>query len=334
MYTVSLAEISIRATIDQAMPGLQNAAGRVAAVLVLMVLAVVALRGYVPGGGRAPAEGHTDSPVTFFALAALLAVGLAGFAFAVFTAPRRPRRPRADGALAQAELRGFRMRLRRRWVLLGLALLLCWLSVAVLIARLTDTSELPPADRRPASPAATGAPAAPAPPDPPGEGDSAFRLLAVAAVIMLLLAAIGTVVQARRRRAVYLHWLDGEERDASAGAGPGPPGNSETLVRATELGLAEIGDLSRDPRTAIIACYAAMEQGLTRAPGAVPQESDTPSEVLARAVGQHALSAESATELVDLFAEARFSPHVMTEAHREAAVAALRRVHADLRSLV
>ena len=42
------------------------------------------------------------------------------------------------------------------------------------------------------------------------------------------------------------------------------------------------------------------------------------------------ISADSATELVELFEEARFSPHVMTEVHRDAAVRVLRRVLAEL----
>jgi hypothetical protein len=73
-----------------------------------------------------------------------------------------------------------------------------------------------------------------------------------------------------------------------------------------------------------------MERELTRVPDAMPQEFDTPSEVLARAVAHRALKADSATELVDLFEEARFSVHVMTEAHRDAAVRVLRRVLAEL----
>jgi hypothetical protein len=108
------------------------------------------------------------------------------------------------------------------------------------------------------------------------------------------------------------------------------PAGGDSLARAAEVGLAEIGDLTREPREAIIACYAAMEQELTRVPGAVPQDCDTPSEVLARAVDNRALRADSATELVELFEEARFSPHVMTEAHRDAAVRVLERVLAEL----
>jgi 2-hydroxychromene-2-carboxylate isomerase len=106
------------------------------------------------------------------------------------------------------------------------------------------------------------------------------------------------------------------------------------LARAAEVALAEIGDLSREPREAIIACYAAMERELSHVPDAVPQDFDTPTEVLARAVEHHALQADNASQLVKLFAEARFSPHVMNEGHRESALRALEFVLAELRSMV
>jgi hypothetical protein len=147
-------------------------------------------------------------------------------------------------------------------------------------------------------------------------------------VVLLLIVGYGIARHARRAGqppALPEDALPTAPRHVSRGP--------ERLARAAELGLEEIGDLSRDPRAAIIACYVAMERGLAHAPGAVPLASDTPSEVLARAVQHHALSADSATELVELFTEARFSPHVMNEAHREAAVQALRRVLTELRSL-
>ena len=121
--------------------------------------------------------------------------------------------------------------------------------------------------------------------------------------------------------------------DADAGSLPAEPLGPQDLARAAQRGLAEIGDLSREPREAIIACYAAMERELTHVPGAVPLDCDTPSEVLARAVAHHALNPDSATQLVELFEEARFSPHVMHEAHRDVAVDALRLVLDDLRSM-
>ncbi|HVQ97286.1 MAG TPA: DUF4129 domain-containing protein, partial [Mycobacterium sp.] len=113
---------------------------------------------------------------------------------------------------------------------------------------------------------------------------------------------------------------------------PAAPPGPKSLARAAERGLAEIGDLSREPREAIIACYAAMERELAQFPGSAPQAFDTATEVLARAVARHTLSAENATQLVNLFAEARFSPHVMTEQHRETAVNALQSVLAELSS--
>jgi hypothetical protein len=93
-----------------------------------------------------------------------------------------------------------------------------------------------------------------------------------------------------------------------------------------------MADLSRQPREAIIACYAAMERELAHVPGAVPQDYDTATEVLARAVEHHALHADNAVQLVNLFAEARFSPHVMNERHRELAVRTLQVVLDELSS--
>ena len=52
--------------------------------------------------------------------------------------------------------------------------------------------------------------------------------------------------------------------------------------------------------------------------------------MLARAVEHRALQAHSASELVELFEEARFSPHVMNEGHRADAVRALRVVQREL----
>ena len=166
-------------------------------------------------------------------------------------------------------------------------------------------------------------------PEEPGASSNVFSLLAGATMLLMMVVFVGAAIAGRRRR-----------RRATAPMSPGdehrpstPAEEGDSLARAAELGLAEIGDLSREPREAIIACYAAMERELENSPEVVPQESDTPSEVLARAVEHHALRADSATELVDLFEEARFSPHVMNEEHRETAVRVLRLVLAELRSV-
>lgn len=310
------------------MPNIDKTTGRVATVLALLVLAAVAVRGQLPGAARAEAPPSSDSPGSFIALVALLVVWLAAFAFAIVTAPRKPAEPGPGDGIGRLELRGLRVRLHWRWVLLGVAVVLAWLLVVVLITRLTATPVLPTP-----GPSVAQTPAAPSsvpnrPPDPTGSSPSAFGYLAAMAVVLLLIVGFGIARQARRAGRPPTVPQDGI-RSAPRHVPHGP----ERLARAAELGLEEIGDLSRDPRAAIIACYVAMERALAHAPDAVPLDSDTPSEVLARAVQHHALSADSATELVELFTEARFSPHVMNEAHREAAIEALRRVLAELRSL-
>ncbi|WP_156656039.1 DUF4129 domain-containing protein, partial [Mycobacterium sp. 852002-51971_SCH5477799-a] len=152
-------------------------------------------------------------------------------------------------------------------------------------------------------------------------------ILLACTVAMLAMFVAGTIASARRRWRPAAQAIADEPAEA-----PAPPARSESLARAAERGLAEMTDLSREPRAAIIACYAAMERELAQVPGAVPQEFDTPTEVLARAVEHHALHADNAVELVNLFAEARFSPHVMNEGHRDTAVRVLRLVLDELGS--
>ena len=139
-------------------------------------------------------------------------------------------------------------------------------------------------------------------------------LLAFLPVLLILFA--GGIFASRRRRRPATPRVESHSRVDS----PVPETTSESLVRAAEVGLAAMADLSREPREAIIACYAAMERELANVPGAIPQDADTPTEVLARAVEHHALHADNAVQLVNLFEEARFSPHVMNEGHRETAV--------------
>jgi hypothetical protein len=145
--------------------------------------------------------------------------------------------------------------------------------------------------------------------------------------ILLLVVIVGTLIATRTRRAAASTTKgDGDNRGAMDASAP--------LARAAEVGLAEVEDPSREPRKAIIACYAAMERELANVPDAMPQDFDTASEVLARAVEHHALGPGTATQLVELFDEARFSPHVMGEHHRDLAVEVLQRVLAELREAV
>jgi hypothetical protein len=141
---------------------------------------------------------------------------------------------------------------------------------------------------------------------------------------MMVVATVLSAIRRPRRQALPVS----SAADAANAAG------SEPLAIAAERGLAEVANPNLPPREAIIACYAAMEQALAGAPNTAPQASDTPSEVLARAVASRALSPANATPLVEVFAEARYSTHLMTEQHRQTAEQALRSVLGELRGRV
>jgi hypothetical protein len=224
---------------------------------------------------------------------------------------------------------GERRSLTWRMILFAVAVVIAWLLLVALLSRMNahlGVDEPAPDAGTPPS----GPPRPPADrPQDPEPSSNVFSLLAGSTVLLMMLVFVAAAIIGRRqrRRVTPVASSVDEYRPAAAASG------SDPLANAAEVGLAEAGDLSREPREAIIACYAAMERKLENSPDIVPRESDTPSEVLARAVEHHALRADSATELVDLFEEARFSPHVMTEDHRETAMRVLRLVLAELRSV-
>jgi Domain of unknown function (DUF4129) len=296
-------------------------------VIVLMIVAAAALHGYLPGGEPPPRERPTSGFGSLFAVGAMLTVSMAIIAIAILTQSRRPSASPGAGAPPR-EMAGARRPLTWRMALIAAGVVIAWLLLTALLSRLNPalSIEQPPPDAG-TPPSGVPRPLAEEPPEPESPS-SVFSLLAGSTVLLMVALFVGALIAARRQRhAMPPQIRVGDEYRSPATAGP------ESLARAAELGLAEIGDLSREPREAIIACYAAMERELENSPEVVPRESDTPTEVLARAVEHQALGADSATELVDLFEEARFSPHVMTEEHREVAVRVLRLVLSELRSV-
>ncbi|MGV0791965.1 DUF4129 domain-containing protein [Mycolicibacterium sp. XJ1819] len=313
------------------MAGTDKSTQRVIAVIALLVAAAWALRGHVPGSERiVEREPTTESPAALAAVVAILcaAVAIIGYAIVVRMRAGRTRRapsaalPRSPGAVGRPTW---------RFSLIALGAIVIWLLLTALLARI-DGLKPPgrPAAVPPAAPEAGTAPSGslePArPPVDPGQGTDMIDYLIPPMLVLMTLIVVVTAIASHRQRRAEPQPLGAVGPDDACAPGQG----ADSLARAAEIGLAEIGDLSREPREAIIACYAAMETELTRVPGAVPQDFDTPSEVLARAVHRGALRADSATELVELFEEARFSPHVMTEAHRDSAVRVLRRVLAEI----
>lgn len=306
--------------------------GRVVALIVLLIVVAAALRGYLPAHAGAA---HTESGpnrVAFVFVVAALSVTVALVAFAVIARLRDPRAIAPYNRDLSEMLGTGRGRPNWRVLLIGLAVMVAWLLIAMLVSRALPHGVAPP----PQTPAPSAPPTAQVNPQPPppqrphnNNGDMLGMLLATTVPMLLIIVAGSAVVSLRRWRASP----PGTVVDNQIAPAP-PTKPSESLVRAAELGLAEIGDLNREPREAIIACYVAMESELANVPGAAPQDFDTPTEVLGRAVEHHALHVDNAVQLVNLFEEARFSPHVMNEGHRDMAVQVLRLVLAELRSPV
>jgi hypothetical protein len=317
------------------MAGMDKSTARAIAVLVLLFVAAWALRGYLPGSEPvADRQRPQSSPAALVVDVALVSISVAIIGIAIIMRIRNGRAQR-PGAGRLPDSRGAMGRPTWRLTLIALALAIGWLLLVMLLMRLgvhgpgdQSPSGTPTmADPGSAPPTTNPVPRQPDSPNDPGANVVGY--LVPPMLILMVLIIVGTAVMSRRRRRTATSpAADGEGPEAPAHAGA-----ADSLARAAEVGLAEIGDLTREPREAIIACYAAMERELTHVPGAAPLDCDTPSEVLARAVASHALHAGSATQLVDLFEEARFSPHVMNERHRDDAVDALRLVLADLRSM-
>jgi hypothetical protein len=318
------------------MPGADKATARTVTVIVLILLAGVALRGRLPGAEPAPDEPTDTGPGPLIAVLVMLGLSMAVIAVSVITQARHSV-TRPDTAADPPCDRGTEGgRFTWRMVLVMVGAVLVWLLVVLTLMRISgwlDVAVDPPAAPSPDPDPDPGSPSAAdtePPPPPPGPEQPVFTAVlgyfAAAAALFVALSVIGALAGRNARRRCTVVVATDEEDDDNA------PSTSRTqsLARAAERGLIEIGDLSREPREAIIACYAAMERELGKSPDAMPQDSDTPTEVLARAVARGLLHGESATELVYLFEEARFSTHVMGEDHRDAAVRVLRLVLREL----
>jgi hypothetical protein len=308
---------------------MDKATGRVVAVIVLLIAIAASLRGYLPGVEHAGQQRPPQTGLSLLYVAALLTVSLGIVAVALITRLRDPRRVASSASPLSDRFSGGHSRPAWRVLLIGAVVLLAWLLLVWLLSQFVGPHGIDQPQSAPQS-------AVPAPannvPRPPGSQDNGadrdvLRYLIASTVALLAMIGAGAIV-ARRRRIV-------EPRvSASPISEPISAAAASSLVRAAESGLAEIEDPNHEPRQAIIACYAAMERELRHFPGAAPQDFDTPTEVLARAVEHHALHVDNAAELVSLFEEARFSPHVMTEEHRSRALRVLQLVLADMRSSV
>ncbi|MBB5913287.1 hypothetical protein BJY24_002154 [Nocardia transvalensis] len=298
---------------------------RAIGLVALVALAVVALRGIVPGTGG-PHAVSPPSAVTIALMPVLSLVSIVILLAGVITSQHRLPLAMPDGE-RETDRQPWQLRRLGLLILAGLAMLavlaaLAWTIYLIAGGPGTETREEPPA--RPS----TTAPVETTPPTPqpfsgtPELSGRALVLAGVGAAALVGTAIVGLVVVAVGTRSRPA------PQPVPSEATPAEPGVS--LAQVAEMGLAAMVAPGQDARTAIIACYSAMERGLAQAREVAPLISDTPSEVLARAFERGALHDASARELVALFEEARFSPHAMLEWQRMRAEQLLRIVLNDL----
>ena len=301
--------------------------GWTGALMALLVLAAVSLGGYLPGAAE-PRQPPKAGPGTVIPVLVMLAISIVIVVIGLVAAMRRPKTRTGLPDVPAWEVHDSG-RSRRFYVFVGVAVVVFGVLIVLLeLVSIRGRDDAPlPSSEQPAPEHVDRSPGA-NPPDqtPIDNGPNMFPALAGTVAVLAVLLAGGAILVLRRNR-FPAEAAVCDDDDAGPGASV-----SDSLARAAELGLAEMSDPARDPRAAIIACYAAMERALSSAPDAAPQLSDTPTEVLARAVDHDVLHSGAAAELVGLFTEARFSPHRMTETHRNSAVRLLQLVSADLRS--
>lgn len=179
----------------------------------------------------------------------------------------------------------------------------------------TATPSGPPVSEQPAPPSdATGQ---------PSDGSS-FDLFHLLLLVGAALAAAVIVVALVR----WLRWYLAGRSGAGLQLIPGSPdaaGNA--LAGAVDSGRRALH--GEDARAAVIACYAAMETTLGRS-GIARLDSDSPTDLLHRAVAGGTLTGTAAGELTQLFREARYSSHPMDDGHLRRAGAALDTIAAQL----
>nr|WP_232236030.1 DUF4129 domain-containing protein [Nocardia sp. BMG51109] len=297
---------------------------RAIGLIALLVLAVVTLRGYIPGTGG-PRAVSPPSAVTVALMPVLSLVSVVILLAGVITSQHRlplslPDQDR-DAGPQPGRLRRLGLALLVLLAVIALFAAAAWALYLVTGGSRTEVRQ-PPAGATPTAPVETPPPTPKPFSGTPELGDGAMTLVAVSAAALVATALIGLVVVA-----VGTHARPAAQPVVPDHV-PADPGVS--LAQVAEMGLAAMIASGQDARTAIIACYGAMERGLAQAREVAPLISDTSSEVLARAFERGALHDASARELVALFEEARFSPHAMLEWQRMRAEQLLRIVLNDL----
>jgi hypothetical protein len=109
------------------------------------------------------------------------------------------------------------------------------------------------------------------------------------------------------------------------------PAVPEELVESADTRMALLQEGT--PRNAIVACWVDLEDSASAA-GLPRRPSETSAEYTVRVLRTWDIAPDAMGALAELYREARYSRHPLTERHRAAAVERLTAVHDDLRRVV
>jgi len=175
----------------------------------------------------------------------------------------------------------------------------------------------------PARPAGQGAPAAP---DHPVGIQVPEWLLGVAEGLLVLaflgiLALIGWLLLRRGLRS--------KERELKQAPVPDKQAARDSVIAAVDAGLSELDDTETDPRRVVIACWVRLEQAAAAA-GTAREIGDTSTDLVARLLAEHRVSAPVLYPLAEVYRLARYATHTVDTTMRDQARAALGQLRAEL----
>lgn len=161
-----------------------------------------------------------------------------------------------------------------------------------------------------------------------GEPATAGGLLTLAVVVLASALVVVAALRLRLvRRRSRLTQRAGPRTGARPSVAEADTDEDDPLTTALDAGVRAVGE--GVPRNAIVRAWLRLEDGVV-SEHLPPRPADTPTELVTRALTAYRLDAEAIHRLAELYEEARFSVHPVTEAHRREAGRCLHRLLASV----